>query len=241
MIPNQKFLPFEYPNPLPDIPPGGISPHPPRPLQFPLPVSIFLTALLILYLSVPSQTKLLSLVVAICFSGIEPVFYMMTKEDPITGAIDIAWESLLRGEWGREPHTTYEQFLANLIFAGPIFLIYFNTFERWRQEQPKPSKVKASFKPVKHVSQNGIHIASPHTWDGIQWLRVLLTPILIWSLEVMEGFTLIAAYGWNPAWIYSGTDAWFLGTIKLGYWKYWILLGAVLEIVGWSVLKSVGK
>ncbi|KAJ3076619.1 hypothetical protein HDU98_001628 [Podochytrium sp. JEL0797] len=227
MFPQQQFLNLQYPNPLPDIPPGGNSPHPPFPLQFPPEITVFLTLLLILYIALPARTKLLSVVLAICFSGIEPTFYMLTKEDPITGAVDIAWEELMQGRLGRHPHTTYEQFAVNLLFSGPLFLLYHSAFERFRNT-PKPT-------------QASIHLRSPFKWGYIEWARCLATPFLIWGLEIVEGFVLIAAYGWNPAWIYSGDDAWFLGTINLGYWKYWIPLGVLLEVVMWQVVRKISN
>ncbi|ORY42191.1 hypothetical protein BCR33DRAFT_305547 [Rhizoclosmatium globosum] len=129
-IPHQQYLPLTYPNPLPDIPPGGISPHPPNPLSFPPEILILLTLLHTFYIThIPLRTKLLSALLALAFSVIEPTFYMVTREDPVTGAVDIAWDAILEGRMGRDAHTTWEQGWANLVFSGPFFLVYFWGFE----------------------------------------------------------------------------------------------------------------
>jgi len=85
--------------------------------------------------------------------------------------------------------------------------------------------------------------------------RVILFPILIWTLEVFEGYLLIFIHGRNTAWEYeptkpviqstdnqnlfskiasglwSGEDVFFHGNIKLGHYKLWWLLGIIQELV----------
>jgi hypothetical protein len=73
------------------------------------------------------------------------------------------------------------------------------------------------------------------------WMRALLWPINIWMLEIIEGYVLIFLYGFNPAWTYRGSDAFFHGNIKLGYWQFWLPMGAFMAWYGWeSVLKPAG-
>ncbi|KAI8607755.1 hypothetical protein BC830DRAFT_1175012 [Chytriomyces sp. MP71] len=96
--PQQKYLDLDYPNPLPEIPPGGISPRPAKPFEFPNEVIPILIAIgSWWFFSVPAPTKRVSLIIAILFSIVESCFYMTTSEDPVTGAIDPDWTSLLQG------------------------------------------------------------------------------------------------------------------------------------------------
>ncbi|KAJ3393221.1 hypothetical protein HDU92_007916 [Lobulomyces angularis] len=53
--------------------------------------------------------------------------------------------------------------------------------------------------------------------------------------NLVEGSFLLILYGYNPAWYYRGNDALFYGLIKLGYWKYWIPMGLLMELGGWKL------
>lgn len=55
-----------------------------------------------------------------------------------------------------------------------------------------------------------------------QWIRALLSPLFIWTLEIVEGHLLIMTFGYNRAWQYQGHDALFNGTIKISYAPFWI-------------------
>ncbi|TPX77697.1 hypothetical protein CcCBS67573_g01041 [Chytriomyces confervae] len=245
-LPRQQFLALNYPNPLPDIAPGGISPHPARPFSFPLEIYPFLVAILCWYtFSLPRHTKLVSLIIAILFAPIESIFYMVTSEDPVSGAVEVDWASLGQGKLARPPHTTLEQFFANLVFSGFLFVGYYRLFEGMRRgKKAVRGSAKQSGKQAKRgaaaAAADGIfHVSMPATWDAWQWLRVLMFPLLVWGLEVVEGFVLIGMYGWNPAWIYSGDNAYLLGTIHLGHGKFWLLLGGLMEAGLWSVIERV--
>ncbi|KAI8816957.1 uncharacterized protein EV422DRAFT_571262 [Fimicolochytrium jonesii] len=72
-----------------------------------------------------------------------------------------------------------------------------------------------------------IYFAVVPTWP----LRVLLFPFNVWLLEIVEGYVLMYLYGYNPAWTYRGTDAYFHNNIKLGYWYFWLGLGAAVELI----------
>jgi len=61
---------------------------------------------------------------------------------------------------------------------------------------------------------------------------VLGWPLFTWGLEILEGYFLLALYGYNPAWEYFGSDALCHGTIKLSYVIYWWIMGAVLVYSG---------
>lgn len=161
---------------------------------------------------------------------------MLTKEDTVTGTVGIAWKELSEGRMGRTPHTTYEQFSVNLIFAGPFFLCYYNLFEMSRRMFT--SRLKRS--PTLQSDDEGRQLLGmPIKWGLVEIFRCAFTPLLIWGLEIVEGFLLIAMYGWNPAWIYMGEDAMFLQTINIGYWRYWIPLGFLMEVWGWKIVNLV--
>ncbi|KAI8837963.1 hypothetical protein BJ741DRAFT_683179 [Chytriomyces cf. hyalinus JEL632] len=244
-LPRQQFLALNYPNPLPDIVPGGISPHPPHPFSFPLEIYPFLAAILCWYtFSLPRHTKLVSLIIALLFAPIESIFYMVTSEDPVSGAVEVDWASLMQGKLARPPHTTLEQFFANLVFSGFLFVGYYRLFERMRGG--KCAARGGNKGPSKHGGKQAaaaadaiFQVSMPATWDGWQWLRVLMFPLLVWGLEVVEGFVLIGMYGWNPAWIYSGDNAYLLGTIHMGHGKFWLLLGVLMEVGLWRVIERV--
>ncbi len=53
-------------------------------------------------------------------------------------------------------------------------------------------------------------------------------PLFVWAVEVCEGFVLITVCGHNPAWFYYGRDALLWGTIKLGYFRHWLMAGLAL-------------
>mmetsp|Transcript_74697 Transcript_74697/g.67167 ORF Transcript_74697/g.67167 Transcript_74697/m.67167 type:complete len:193 (-) Transcript_74697:41-619(-) len=56
------------------------------------------------------------------------------------------------------------------------------------------------------------------------WTKALLSPIFIWILEICEGYFLIFLFNYNRAWQYFGSDAFFNGTIKLGYAPFWVAM-----------------
>jgi len=70
-----------------------------------------------------------------------------------------------------------------------------------------------------------------HALVPTAFLRVILYPINIWTLEVVAGYILIFIFGYNPAWEYFGKYAYFSGNIKLDYAVPWIILGLFVEIV----------
>ncbi|KAI9101948.1 hypothetical protein DFS34DRAFT_438302 [Phlyctochytrium arcticum] len=63
------------------------------------------------------------------------------------------------------------------------------------------------------------------------WIRVLLFPFVIWAMEMTQGYTFIYLYGYNPAWIYRGPEAFFHGTISIGYFGYWIMMAIGVEML----------
>ncbi|KAI9011417.1 hypothetical protein BC832DRAFT_550651 [Gaertneriomyces semiglobifer] len=60
-------------------------------------------------------------------------------------------------------------------------------------------------------------------------LRIVGLPFVIWMMEMAQGYTFIYLYGYNPAWIYRGPEAFFHGTINVGYFGYWLMMGVALE------------
>lgn len=73
------------------------------------------------------------------------------------------------------------------------------------------------------------------------WLRILLWPINIWTLEVVQGYSFIYLYGYNPAWMYFGSDALFHGNVKLGYWVFWLPMGVFMQYLGWDLVLLVSR
>jgi hypothetical protein len=59
--------------------------------------------------------------------------------------------------------------------------------------------------------------------------RLFLFPFLTWTIEIIEGYTLICACGFNPAWKYTGSDAYFHGNIQLSYFGSWFITGIMAE------------
>ena len=69
---------------------------------------------------------------------------------------------------------------------------------------------------------------------ALLWLQpavgIALFPIAVWSIEIVQGYALIFLFRRNVAWWYHGRDAFFRGTIKLGHWWAWLLLGVAIEL-----------
>jgi hypothetical protein len=61
--------------------------------------------------------------------------------------------------------------------------------------------------------------------------RVLVFPLLVWTTEVVQGYTLIALFGFNPAWNYRGRHVFLDGNIKLSMWHMWLACGVLFEII----------
>ena len=66
---------------------------------------------------------------------------------------------------------------------------------------------------------------------SINMFAVILAPLFAWSVELAEGYFLIFIFGWNNAWQYFDSDAYFHGTIKLGYAKYWIIAAFFVHLL----------
>ena len=69
--------------------------------------------------------------------------------------------------------------------------------------------------------------------------RHLLYPLNIWTLEAIQGYTLIFLCGQNIAWTYTGPDAVCHNNIKLGYALHWWILGALIEYKGRALLTGL--
>ena len=63
------------------------------------------------------------------------------------------------------------------------------------------------------------------------FLRVILFPIFVWLMEIIEGYSLMGMYGYNPAWSYFGKWAFFNGNINLSYVFSWLMSGIVMELL----------
>eukprot|EP01084_Bolivina_argentea_P220310 373392_1 len=71
------------------------------------------------------------------------------------------------------------------------------------------------------------------------WIRVILTPLFIWILEIIEGYLLIILFGYNRAWTYYGKDSFFHGAIKLSYFPLWLVIGFTYSYFGGDVIYSM--
>ncbi|KAJ3206672.1 hypothetical protein HDU67_008027 [Dinochytrium kinnereticum] len=197
------LITLKYPYAPPPHVAGSPPPPPVDPFAFPLQLyPLFFFIIRIYVTRLPAKTRALGLILACLFAPIEYMFYMMTVEDPTTGSVEPNWGALMGTEGNvlRKGHTTVYQFVANVVFAGPIFMAYYQMFSR------------------------------------VPGLRGLLIPFTVWALEVVEGHFLMLCYSYNPAWLYTGSDAYLNGTIKLSYWRYWLPLGIILDLGGWKVL-----
>jgi len=135
---------------------------------------------------VDSRTKILTIVASLCYSFQEYSWVGTTIESPNGEVVFRPFDKNCR-----KPHTTFEQFYANIFLLPFIIPIYLNFLS------------KAA--------------------------RLILFPLMIWSIEITQGYFLMLLYGYNPAWHYKGTDARFHGNIKLGYGKSWFVMGLVWE------------
>lgn len=61
-------------------------------------------------------------------------------------------------------------------------------------------------------------------------IHILLFPGLIWLLEIIWGYYLLGVWG-IYSWKYEGKDVYFHGLIKLRYWKQWMIVGILTEIL----------
>ncbi len=61
-------------------------------------------------------------------------------------------------------------------------------------------------------------------------VMALCFPFFVWTVEIVEGYALIACFGRNPAWHYYGSDAFLQGTIKLSYFPFWASAGFMLGL-----------
>ncbi|KAJ3112579.1 hypothetical protein HDU96_004394 [Phlyctochytrium bullatum] len=207
-----QLVTLKYPYPPPDHVRGKPPPPPQDPFALPLQAYVLLYAYVLLFVTrLPAKLRATGLLVACFFAPIEYLFYMATTEDPNTGAIEPNWDLLSGKGTPREGHTTVYQFAANVFLGGPLFYFYLEGFKR----------------------------LSALPWVVVALLRALTVPLLIWTLEIVEGYILIFLYGYNPAWHYYGDDALFHGNVKLSYWKYWLPLGVVAEFWGWYLLAQL--
>eukprot|EP00759_Apiculatamorpha_spiralis_P025597 PhF_6_TR29041/c0_g1_i1/m.42281 len=132
---------------------------------------------------------------------------------------------------------------AVAIFFSACFSVIEWNFYKYSTDNPDgsvtlhTSPVKPGFTTVEQFMMNVLYIpiltfgysAIIPTW----WLRVALSPFNLWLLEIVEGTILMALYGgYNPAWDYSDRpDGYVKGMIKLGHWKFWVVLGFLMELV----------
>uniref|UniRef100_A0A0G4F1D6 Uncharacterized protein n=1 Tax=Chromera velia CCMP2878 TaxID=1169474 RepID=A0A0G4F1D6_9ALVE len=59
----------------------------------------------------------------------------------------------------------------------------------------------------------------------------LQTPVFIWILEIVEGYSRIGLFGYCRAWQYNGRDAFFHGTVKLSFYPLWAAFGFITATV----------
>eukprot|EP01118_Nematostelium_gracile_P004256 TRINITY_DN14992_c0_g1_i1.p1 TRINITY_DN14992_c0_g1~~TRINITY_DN14992_c0_g1_i1.p1 ORF type:complete len:172 (-),score=28.79 TRINITY_DN14992_c0_g1_i1:55-570(-) len=80
-------------------------------------------------------------------------------------------------------------------------------------------------------------IVEPYAWlfEGhlaFDWvIRIVFSPLMVWVLEICEGYLLHLIMGANTAWHYTGEDAFFHGNIKIGMYSSWWGLGIITELI----------
>ena len=71
------------------------------------------------------------------------------------------------------------------------------------------------------------------------WLRVCFASFVIWTLEILEACFLILIFGYNRAWFYKGTFAYFNGKIDISYAPFWIIMILVIFHFGQHEIESM--
>ncbi|KAL1918312.1 uncharacterized protein VTP21DRAFT_2972 [Calcarisporiella thermophila] len=82
------------------------------------------------------------------------------------------------------------------------------------------------------------------TYQALVWFKVVRAvafPLLIWAIEIFQGYVLIYLYGYNKAWTYKGSDAFFHGSIKLSFGPYWVLMGFVVQYLLFPLLLQTSR
>jgi hypothetical protein len=72
--------------------------------------------------------------------------------------------------------------------------------------------------------------------------RILYMPLNLWLYEIIVGYYSIYIWGYNPAWDYTNMRrSMFHGTIRLDYLFVWWLLGIVIEVCYFVLLRILPK
>jgi len=56
---------------------------------------------------------------------------------------------------------------------------------------------------------------------------IVLSPLLYWMVEIIQGYTLMYVYGYNTVWFYHTPDALFHNNIRLLYAPLWMMVGYI--------------
>lgn len=165
---------------------------------------------------VPSQLQVCVVVIAATYAFIEFTWTALKVSDDQTGEALIGAtfhpSRLLLPRW-RMGHTTFDQFLANVLYLPLLLTLSEQILTSLRGAIPIALEENIGARTLLMV------------------IAALLGPLQIWLLEVVEDFVLKVIFGHNTAWSYVGErTAWCGGAIKLNMWPLWMMLGVVLEV-----------
>ena len=63
-------------------------------------------------------------------------------------------------------------------------------------------------------------------------------PLIIWLIEIVEGYLLLFLYGENIAWFYTGSYVYLHQNIKLNYGFLWMGAGLILDPFYFQILEK---
>jgi hypothetical protein len=164
--------------------------------------------------------KVAGIVLAIGFAMIEKTFTSLMRDRPDgDGAVlDISGFNFSRG------YTTWEQFWAN-VFYGPVLII----MNRRRHELVAALSIYPDpYDGHTWITFNVESPSRPFHWTIFATLFTF--PVIVYHLEIVQGVFLDKIWG-RRAWHYKGKWARFDGHVRLDYWKFWALLGFVLNVL----------
>ena len=137
-------------------------------------------------------------------------------------------------------NTTWQQWIANILYLPFIYLPFFHTDNSLRGNvYSKYYEInlfdRTTFfitfeNVIKNYCKININLNTsvyPLNITLFQFYKFLFFgPILIWTLELIEGYLLIYFYyGKNPSWCYKKhKDGFFSGNIRLFYSPFWICI-----------------
>jgi len=83
-------------------------------------------------------------------------------------------------------------------------------------------------------------LTSVRNYDS-KTMRFFLTPLHIWILKLIQNHIFIFLFNKNLAWIYKGSGPYFNNSIRLSYYPFWLILGAILENIWLPIIDPLSE